>query len=64
MSHDPRIVGARRCGMSPEQKRRAFQDTIHASPNVADWYGWGEMRRDVTDVQAMAEELRRAHGKR
>ncbi len=39
---------------------RAFQGAFHANPDYANWYGWSEMRRDLVDIQAMAEDLRRA----
>ena len=25
------------------------------------WYGWSEMQMDLTEIKAMAEELRRVH---
>jgi hypothetical protein len=44
--------------MHLEHRMRAFQGTFHASPDYAMWYGWSEMRRDLTEIKAMAEELR------
>lgn len=41
-----------------EHRMRAFQGTFHANPDYALWYGWSEMRRDLTEIKAMAEELR------
>jgi hypothetical protein len=41
-----------------EHRMRAFQGTFHANPDYALWYGWSEMRRDLTEIQAMAAELR------
>ena len=48
-----------------EHRMRTFQGSFHANPDYALWYGWSEMQRDLTEIKAMAEELRRAHaGKR
>jgi len=42
-----------------EHRNRAFQGLFHANPDYAWWYGWSEMRRDLTDIKAMADQLRR-----
>jgi hypothetical protein len=39
----------------------AIQGTFHASPNHAFWDGWSAMRSDLTELEAMAGELRRGH---
>lgn len=44
-----------------EHRMRTFQGTFHANPDYAFWYGWSEMQRDLTEIKAMAEELRRQH---
>ncbi|MGD0775548.1 MAG: multiheme c-type cytochrome [Candidatus Solibacter sp.] len=44
--------------MHLEHRMRAFQGTFHASPDYAMWYGWSEMKRDLTEIKAMAEDLR------
>ncbi|MFQ5750937.1 MAG: multiheme c-type cytochrome [bacterium] len=44
--------------MHLEHRMRAFQGTFHANPDYALWYGWSEMKRDLTEIQTMAEELR------
>lgn len=41
-----------------EHRMRAFQGTFHASPDYALWYGWSELRRDLAEIQHMAQELR------
>jgi len=43
-----------------EHRMRTFQGAFHASPDYVTWYGWSEMQRDLTEIRAMAEELRRA----
>jgi hypothetical protein len=45
--------------MHLEHRMRAFQGTFHANPGYALWYGWSEMKRDLAEIKAMAEELRR-----
>jgi hydroxylamine dehydrogenase len=43
-----------------EHRMRTFQGAFHASPDYVTWYGWSELQRDITEIRAMAEELRRA----
>jgi hypothetical protein len=58
--HDaPTPVETRLFVMFLKHRMRAFQGTFHASPDYALWYGWSEMQRDLTEIRAMAEELRR-----
>lgn len=45
--------------MHLEHRMRTFQGTFHSSPDYALWYGWSEMRRDLTEIGALADELRR-----
>ncbi len=42
-----------------EHRMRAFQGAFHSSPEYSLWYGWSEMKRDLTDIKAMAQDLRR-----
>lgn len=42
---------------------RAFQGSFHANPGYAVWYGWSEMRRELTGIREKAGELREWHGK-
>jgi hypothetical protein len=46
-----------------EHRMRTFQGTFHANPDYALWYGWSEMRRDLTEIKATAEEMRHKSGK-
>jgi hypothetical protein len=41
-----------------EHRMRAFQGTFHANPDYALWYGWSEMVRDLTEIKALAAEMR------
>jgi len=43
-----------------EHRMRAFQGTFHANPDYALWYGWSEMVQDLTEIKALADEMRRA----
>ncbi|HXE75476.1 MAG TPA: multiheme c-type cytochrome [Candidatus Xenobia bacterium] len=45
--------------MHLEHRMRTFQGTFHANPDYALWYGWSEMKRDLTEIRELAEELRR-----
>jgi len=42
-----------------EHRMRTFQGTFHANPDYALWYGWSEMRRDLTEINTIAAELRK-----
>lgn len=42
-----------------EHRMRAFQGTFHANPDYALWYGWSELKRDLTEIKRLATELRR-----
>lgn len=41
-----------------KHRMRTFQGAFHANPDYAFWYGWSEMRADLTEIKAMAEDLR------
>jgi len=57
--HDaPTPIEQRLFVMFLEHRMRAFQGTFHANPDYALWYGWSEMRRDLTEIRAQAAELR------
>lgn len=42
-----------------EHRMRTFQGAFHMNPDYTLWYGWSEMQRDLTEIKAMGEELRR-----
>ncbi|ACG72191.1 multihaem cytochrome [Anaeromyxobacter sp. K] len=42
-----------------EHRMRAFQGAFHANPDYANWYGWSELQRDLVEIRAMAEDMRR-----
>jgi hydroxylamine dehydrogenase len=57
--HDaPTVIEQKLFVMFLEHRMRAFQGTFHANPDYALWYGWSEMRRDLTEIKAGAAELR------
>jgi hypothetical protein len=58
--HDaPTPIEQRLFVMFLEHRMRAFQGTFHANPDYALWYGWSEMRRDLTEIKTMAEGMRK-----
>jgi hypothetical protein len=60
--HDaPTVIEQKLFVMYLEHRMRAFQGTFHANPDYALWYGWSEMQRDLTEIRALAEDLRRQH---
>ena len=57
--HDaPTPIEQRLFVMYLEHRMRTFQGTFHANPDYALWYGWSEMRRDLSEIKAMADDLR------
>jgi hypothetical protein len=58
--HDaPTPIEQRLFVMFLEHRMRMFQGTFHANPDYALWYGWSEMRRDLTEIKTMAAELKK-----
>lgn len=56
--HDaPTGIEQRLFVMFLEHRMRTFQGAFHASPDYALWYGWSEMRRDLTEIKEKAAEL-------
>jgi hydroxylamine dehydrogenase len=57
--HDaPTPIEQRLFVMYLEHRMRAFQGTFHANPDYALWYGWSEMVQDLTEIKAMAADMR------
>jgi hydroxylamine dehydrogenase len=62
--HDsPTVIEQKLFVMFLEHRMRAFQGTFHASPDYALWYGWSEMKRDITEIRELATDLRRTSHK-
>ncbi len=60
--HDaPTVIEQKLFVMFMEHRMRAFQGVFHANPDYALWYGWSEMRRDLTEIKTIAKELREKH---
>jgi hydroxylamine dehydrogenase len=58
--HDaPTVIEQKLFVMYLEHRMRTFQGTFHASPDYAMWYGWSEMRRDLTEIKELAAQMRR-----
>ena len=57
--HDaPTVIEQKLFVMFLEHRMRTFQGTFHANPDYALWYGWSEMQRDLTEIKALAADLR------
>jgi len=41
-----------------KHRMRTFQGAFHNNPDYTFWYGWSEMRADLTEIKAEAQELR------
>lgn len=60
--HDaPTAIEQRLFVMFLEHRMRTFQGAFHNNPDYSLWYGWSEMRRDLTEIKEKAAELRAAH---
>ncbi len=58
--HDaPTTIEQKLFVMFLEHRMRAFQGTFHANPDYALWYGWSELKRDLTEIKRLSAELRR-----
>jgi hydroxylamine dehydrogenase len=59
--HDaPTVIEQKLFVMYLEHRMRTFQGTFHASPDYALWYGWSEMQRDLTEINELAQEMRKS----
>ncbi|TES92140.1 MAG: cytochrome C [Candidatus Cloacimonadota bacterium] len=47
-----------------KHRMRTFQGIFHANPDYALWYGWSEMKQDLTEIKTMAGELKKNHSHR
>jgi hydroxylamine dehydrogenase len=47
--------------MFSEHRMRTFQGVFHGNPDYAFWYGWSELKRDLTDIKYMGEALQKSH---
>ena len=57
--HDaPTVIEQKLFVMFLKHRMRTFQGTFHANPDYALWYGWSEMQRDLTEIKALAAEMR------
>ena len=62
--HDaPSLIEQELFVMFLEHRMRTFQGTFHANPDYALWYGWSEMKRSLSEIQQMAQELRHSRNK-
>ena len=58
--HDsPTPIENRLFVMFLKHRMRTFQGAFHASPDYTLWYGWSEMKTDLTDIKFMAKDMRR-----
>ncbi len=59
--HDaPTVIEQKLFVMYLEHRMRTFQGTFHASPDYALWYGWSEMQRDLTEINELAQGMRKS----
>jgi cytochrome c553 len=49
--------------MLMEHRMRTFQGAFHNNPDYQHWYGWAEMKRDLSEIKAEAAQIRKDHAK-
>ncbi|RKY83244.1 cytochrome C [candidate division KSB1 bacterium] len=58
--HDaPSLIEQKLFVMFLKHRMRTFQGAFHSNPDYALWYGWSEMKRDLTEIKTLAEDLRK-----
>jgi len=59
--HDaPTVIEQKLFKMFLKHRMRAFQGAFHNNPDYALWYGWSELKQDLTEIEKLAGELRHA----
>lgn len=57
--HDaPTVIEQKLFIMFLKHRMRTFQGAFHSNPDYALWYGWSEMKRDLTEIKSLAEQMR------
>ncbi len=57
--HDaPTVIEQKLFIMFLKHRMRTFQGAFHANPDYTIWYGWSAMQRDLTEIKALAAQLR------
>jgi len=41
-----------------EHRMRTFEGTFHSNPDYAMWYGWSEMKQDLSEIRYMSDDIR------
>jgi hydroxylamine dehydrogenase len=63
--HDaPTVVEQKLFLMFLEHRMRGFQGAFHMNPDYSLWYGWSAMKRDLTEIEELAAQMRRNAGKK
>jgi hypothetical protein len=59
----PTVIEQKLFVMFSEHRMRTFQGAFHNNPDYSLWYGWSELRQDLTEIKYMAENLRAARAR-
>jgi hypothetical protein len=63
--HDaPTVIEQKLFLMFLDHRMRAFQGAFHMNPDYSFWYGWSAMKRDLTEIKELADQMRRNAGKK
>jgi cytochrome c553 len=62
--HDaPTVVEQKLFRMFMEHRMRTFQGAFHMNPDYSLWYGWSEMKQDLTEIKELARAMKAGKGK-
>ncbi len=50
--------------MFMDHRMKAFQATFHMNPDYATWYGYAKLKKDLTIIKELAEDMRAKHAKK
>lgn len=61
--HDaPTVIEQKLHVMFLEYRMRTFQGAFHNNPDYSLWYGWGEMKMALSEINELAEQMRKNKG--
>lgn len=50
--------------MFMDHRMKTFQGAFHMNPDYTTWYGYAKMKKDLTEIREMAEDMKKKAGKK
>jgi hypothetical protein len=50
--------------MFMDHRMKTFQGAFHMNPDYTTWYGYAKMKKDLTEIREMAEDMKKKTGKK